>query len=153
MVFIFAYPILMLAIFATVFGQDGATVGPVPRDPVRAVLPAGHGRHGHPAVELPEPGDAIAVERDEGGLKRLRGTPMPASAYFLGKVGSVLVTASCRWRCCSLAASPCSASSCRPTSQRWVTFAWVFALGTAAGTVCGVAFSSVPRTGGARPRW
>jgi len=29
---------------------------------------------------------------------------------------------------------------------RWLTFAWVFVLGTAAGTVLGVAFSSVPRS-------
>ena len=30
---------------------------------------------------------------------------------------------------------------------RWWTFAWVLVLGTATGAVCGVAFSSVPRSG------
>ena len=34
----------------------------------------------------------IAIERDDGTLKRLRGTPMPPVAYFLGKIGLVLVT-------------------------------------------------------------
>ena len=32
-IFIFAYPVIMLAIFATVFGQDGARVGPEPGIP------------------------------------------------------------------------------------------------------------------------
>ena len=35
---------------------------------------------------------SIAVERDDGGLKRLHGTPLPSSAFFLGKTGEVLVT-------------------------------------------------------------
>jgi len=30
---------------------------------------------------------------------------------------------------------------------RWVTFGWVFLLGTATGAICGVAFSSVPSNG------
>ena len=34
---------------------------------------------------------AIAIERDRGLLKRLRGTPMPAGAYFIGKTGLVLI--------------------------------------------------------------
>ena len=33
----------------------------------------------------------IPIERDAGHLKRLRGTPMPKSAYFTGKVALVLV--------------------------------------------------------------
>jgi ABC-2 type transport system permease protein len=32
-------------------------------------------------------------------------------------------------------------------AAHWATFAWVLVLGTAAGAVCGVAFSSVPRSG------
>ena len=34
---------------------------------------------------------AIPQERDDGTLKRLQGTPMPKAAYFLGKIGLVLV--------------------------------------------------------------
>jgi ABC-2 type transport system permease protein len=32
------------------------------------------------------------------------------------------------------------------TTDRWLTFAWVLVLGTAAGAVCGVGFSSLPRS-------
>ena len=35
---------------------------------------------------------SVAVERDDGTLKRLRSTPMPPVAYFLGKVGLVAIT-------------------------------------------------------------
>jgi ABC-2 type transport system permease protein len=34
---------------------------------------------------------------------------------------------------------------------RWFTFAWVFVLGTAAGTVLGIAYSSVPKSGRSAP--
>jgi ABC-2 type transport system permease protein len=34
----------------------------------------------------------IPVERDLGALKRLRGTPMPAASYFIGK--AIVVTVS-----------------------------------------------------------
>ena len=36
---------------------------------------------------------AIPIERDSGALKRLAGTPMPRSAYFVGKVVLVAVVA------------------------------------------------------------
>ena len=36
-------------------------------------------------------GSGIATDRDDGTLKRLRGTPMPKVSYFLGKVLLVLV--------------------------------------------------------------
>lgn len=35
---------------------------------------------------------SLAIERDDGTLKRLAGTPLPPAAFFLGKVGLVLVT-------------------------------------------------------------
>ena len=35
---------------------------------------------------------SVATERDDGTLKRLRSTPMPPLAYFLGKVGLVAVS-------------------------------------------------------------
>ena len=91
-VFIFAYPIIMLAIFATVFGQDGATVGPPPGIPFAQYFLPGMLATGIMLSSFQHLAISIAVERDEGGLKRLRGTPLPSAAFFLGKIGSVLVT-------------------------------------------------------------
>src|SRR5699024_7492491 len=89
-VFIFAYPVIMLAIFATVFGQNGATVGPEPGIAFAQYFLPGMVATGVMLSSFQQVAISIAVERDEGALKRLRATPMPASAYFLGKVGSVL---------------------------------------------------------------
>ena len=34
---------------------------------------------------------SIPMEREDGTLKRLQGTPMPRSAFFIGKIGMVFV--------------------------------------------------------------
>jgi ABC-2 type transport system permease protein len=146
-IFIFAYPILMLAIFATVFGQNGATVGPEPGIPFAQYFLPGMVATGILLSSFQNLAMGIAVERDEGGLKRLRGTPMPASAYFLGKVGSVLVTSLIQMTLLIGIAAMAFGVDLPTEASRWTTFAWVFVLGTAAGAVCGVAFSSVPRSG------
>ena len=90
---------------------------------------------------------SIAVERDDGGLKRLHGTPLPPSAFFLGKIGEVLVTSLVQTALLLAAAALLFGVDLPTTATAWATFAWVFVLGTAAGTLCGVAFSSVPRSG------
>lgn len=148
-VFIFAYPVIMLAIFATVFGQGGATVGPEggPGIPFGQYFLPGMVATGVMLSSFQNIAISIAVERDEGGLKRLRATPMPASAYFLGKVGSVLVTSVVQMALLLAVAALMFDIELPTTADRWLTFAWVFGLGTATGAVCGVGFSSVPRTG------
>lgn len=146
-VFIFAYPIIMLAIFATVFGQDGATVGPEPGIPFAQYFLPGMLATGIMLSSFQNLAIGIAVERDDGGLKRLHGTPLPSAAYFLGKTGEVLVTSLIQTALLLAAAALLFDVPLPTTATAWGTFAWVFVLGTAAGTLCGVAFSSVPRSG------
>lgn len=142
--FIFLYPVVMLAIFATVFGRDGSTVGPVTF--AQYFLP-GMVATGVMLSSFQNLATFVAVERDEGGLKRLRGTPLPAASYFLGKVGQVLVTALAQTALLVGSAALFWDVPLPSDAGRWLTFAWVFVLGTATGSVCGVAFSSVPRSG------
>jgi ABC-2 type transport system permease protein len=146
-VFIFAYPIIMLAIFATVFGQDGATVGPPPGIPFAQYFLPGMLATGIMLSSFQQLAISIAVERDDGGLKRLHGTPLPPAAFFLGKTGEVLVTSLVQTALLLAAAALFFDVPMPTTATAWATFAWVFVLGTAAGTLCGVAFSSVPRSG------
>ena len=149
-VWIFAYPIIMLAIFATVFGQGGARVGATggfAGIPFGQYFLPGMVATGVMLSSFQNLAITIAVERDDSTLKRLRGTPLPASAYFLGKIGSVLLTSLVQTALLLLVAATVFGIEMPSTAARWITFAWVFALGTAAGAVCGVAFSSVPRTG------
>jgi ABC-2 type transport system permease protein len=146
-IFIFAYPVIMLAIFATVFGQDGARVGPEPGIPFAQYFLPGMVATGVLLSSFQNLAIAIAVERDEGRLKRLRGTPMPPAAYFLGKVGLVLGISVVQVGLLLVVGSAVFGIDLPTDPGRWWTFAWVFGLGTAAGAVCGVAFSSLLRSG------
>ena len=145
-VFVFAYPILMLAIFATVFGSDEELVpGSGVRFP-QYFLP-GMVATGVMLSSFQNLAISIAAERDDGTLKRLRATPLPATAYFLGKTGQVLFSTVVQ-TALLLAVAALVFDVPLPTGAgRWWTFAWVLVLGTATGAVCGVAFSSVPRSG------
>jgi len=146
-IFIFAYPVIMLGIFATVFGQGGATVGPAPGIPFAQYFLPGMLATGVMLSSFQNLAITIAVERDEGGLKRLRGTPMPATSYFLGKVGQVLVTSLVQTALLLAVAASLFSVPMPSSASAWTTFAWVFVLGTATGCVCGIGFSAVPRSG------
>lgn len=145
-IFILAYPVIMLAIFATVFADQTIDTGTgEPLDFPTYFLP-GMIATGVLLTSFQNLAISISVERDEGMLKRLRGTPMPPAAYFLGKIGSVLVTSVVQMVALFLAARFLFGIEL-PGASGWATFAWIFALGTASGAVCGVAFSSLPRSG------
>ncbi len=147
-VFVFAYPIVMMAIFSTVFGaaEQGSAQAGVEVDFARYFLP-GMIATGVVLTSFQSLAIAIAVERDDGTLRRLRATPLPATAYFGGKVLLTLATSLVQ-TAILLAVAALAFDVPLPTDGgRWTTFAWVFLLGTATGTVCGVAFSSLPRSG------
>lgn len=141
-IFIFAFPLIMLAIFGSVLDQDVAPGVSFTQYFVAGMVAAGIMLSSFQSLAI-----TIAMERDDGTLKRLRGTPMPPAAYFLGKIGMVLVTSLVQCALLLLAAGTLFGIDLPTEPGRWVTFAWIFVLGTAAGTVLGIAFSSVPRSG------
>jgi ABC-2 type transport system permease protein len=145
-IFIFAYPVIMLMIFSTVFGQDGATVGPGDGVSFSQYFLPGMIATGVLLSSFQSLAVQIPVERDTGGLKRLGGTPLPPAAYFLGKVGQVLLTTLVQVALLLAVAALVYDVDLPTTTDRWLTFAWVLVLGTAAGAVCGVGFSSLPRS-------
>lgn len=145
-VFIFVYPVLMLGIFGSVF-TDRLDLGPAGTSTFAQYFLPGMVATGVLLSSFQSLAISIAVERDEGSLKRLRGTPMPPTAYFLGKVGQVLVLAVVQNALLLVVAATAFGVPLPTDAGRWFTFAWVFVLGTATGAVCGVAFSSLPRSG------
>lgn len=149
MVFTFLFPVIMLMIFATVFARQGG-VGPgVAGGPItfaQYFLP-GMVATGVMLTSFQSLAIQIPVERDDGALKRLRGTPMPTAAYFLGKVGQVLVASVLQLALLLLIARVLFGVDLPTGAGAWLTFLWVFLLGTACGSVLGVAFSSVPSSG------
>jgi ABC-2 type transport system permease protein len=141
-VFSFAYPIVMLVIFASVFGEDDAPGGvPFPQYFLAGIAATGIMLTSFQAV-----GTAIAEERDRGDLARLQTIGTPAVSYFVGKAGQVLVTTALQLTALLTVAALQYDVPLPTETSRWLTFAWVVLGGALAGTVLGVAVASVGST-------
>jgi ABC-2 type transport system permease protein len=144
-VFTLAFPVMLLVIFGSVFDQDVAEGVPFTQYFVAGMIGAGLLAVGFQNLAI-----MIPIERDRGALKRLRGTPMPPAAYFIGKVLMVLAIGVAETALLLILAFTLYDVPV-PGAAQWVTFAWVTLLGITACTLCGVAFSSVVRSGRGAP--
>jgi ABC-2 type transport system permease protein len=140
-VFTFAFPVIMLFIFGSVFTDEIA-----PGVSFTQYFAAGMIATGIVLSSFQSLAIGIAVERDDGTLKRLRGTPMPPVAYFLGKVGLVFTTSLIQLAVLLTIGGLFFGLTLPDSPALWLRFAWIFLLGIAAGTALGIAFSSVPRS-------
>lgn len=140
--FIFAFPVVMLVIFGSVFGDQEAGPGV---SFIQYFL-AGMIATGVMLSSFQNLALSIADERDQGLLKRLHGTPMPPSAYLVGKIGMVLVLGLCQTALTLLTAVVVFGVDLPTEASSWLTFAWVYLLGTAAGSVLGIGVSALPRS-------
>jgi ABC-2 type transport system permease protein len=89
---------------------------------------------------------SIATERSDGTLKSLAGTPMPKSAYFVGKVVQVLAV-SLVIVVILLLIGVLAYDIDLPSGSDWFTFGWVTLLGAAGCTLLGIAISSLAKNG------
>ncbi len=140
--FSFAFPILMLGMFAVIFGDsfgEGDTEGV---NAARYFLP-GMAAAGVMLTSFQSMALSVAAERDDGTLKRLRATPMPPVSYFLGKVGLVALTSLAQFALLIAMARLAFGVPLPANTARWATFGEVFLLGVACGTVLGIAYSSL----------
>ncbi|MEU0237048.1 ABC transporter permease [Nocardiopsis sp. NPDC006198] len=141
LVFTFSLPALILVLFASVF--DGMFDMGMPA--VDHYLP-GMIAMGLMSVSFQLLGTGIAGERENGGLRRLRGTPMPPSAYFIGK--TVLVAFLSFGQTVLLLGVAVLGFGARLPSDAgsWATLAWVLLLGTVSCALLGIAVSSLARS-------
>jgi ABC-2 type transport system permease protein len=150
LVFTFAFPIIMLAIFTSAFASQGTMPNP---DGIGAGLSVG-------AYYLPGMVAAgvllsgvqnlaidIAHEKSDGRLKRWGGTPMSPFVYFVGKIGQVVVTATTQTAVLLVVAHFLLDIDLPSSASAWRTFAWVWLLGLTASCLLGIALSAVPRSG------
>jgi len=146
-VFTFAFPILLLVIFGSVFGGQDLEGGvSFAQYFVSGMIAAG--LFGSSFQNL---GISIPIERDTGALKRLAGTPMPRSAYFAGKVAVVGVVAVVQ-NLLLLSIGVLFYDLELPTSaSRWVTYGWVSVLGLTACTLLGIAATAIVKNGRTAP--
>ncbi|MFC6156031.1 ABC transporter permease [Kribbella jiaozuonensis] len=142
LIFTFFFPIIFLGIFSAVFGNTDFNGVNAATYFTPGMIASGIFLSSFQSLSI-----SIALERDEGLLKRLRGTPMPPQAYFIGKIGQVLIT-SIAQIALLLAISGLLLGVDLPTEPgKWANFVWIFILGTASGSVLGIAFSVVPKSG------
>jgi ABC-2 type transport system permease protein len=140
-IFTFAFPALLLLLFGTIFKGEYAHPGLSAGQVFSASMIA----YGIVSTAFITMGVGIAVDREDGTLKRLRGTPVTAAAYFLGKVLFVAVLSAVEVAVL-LAMGVLMFDLPLPTDAgRWVTFAWVFVLSVVACTLLGIAASALVR--------
>ena len=146
--FTFLFPAVMLTIFSTAFsetdfGPDGnGGVVSAAEYYLPAMLAAGVLLSGLQNMSID-----IAMEKSDGTLKRLDGTPLPVYSYFMGKIGQVLVTGILQAALVILLASVVFGAGLPSEPERWLTFAWVFLLGVITSAILGIALSGLPRSG------
>jgi ABC-2 type transport system permease protein len=142
MVFIFGFPIILLLIFGSVFSDEIA-----PGVSFRQYFTAGMIASGLMITSFQSLAIQIAIERDDGTLHRLAGTPMPKGAFFLGKIILVVVTATVQTMLLLVMGALLFGLDLPSDPGRWVTFTWLSLLGAATFTLLGIAASGVPRSG------
>ncbi|MFH8392440.1 MULTISPECIES: ABC transporter permease [unclassified Streptomyces] len=142
-VFTFAFPVVFLFLFASIFSNDVKGAGITASQLyVPAMMAAGI-----MSTSFQSLGISIAIERDEKVLRRLRGTPMPPAAYFFGKIWLVLVTGALETAILLTAGTTLYGVDLPSDPARWADFGWIFVLGLTACALLGIAVSSVPKSG------
>jgi ABC-2 type transport system permease protein len=140
-VFTLLFPVILLVVFGAVLDYDiggGVTF--------TQYFMAGVIAAGILGASLQNMAISIATERSDGTLKSLAGTPMPKSAYFVGKIVQVLVV-TLLIIAILLAVGVFAYGVDLPSGSDWITFAWVTVLGSASCTLLGIAVSSLAKNG------
>ena len=136
------FPVILLAIFGSVFKDTIAPGVTFSQYFVAGMIASGLVNSGFQNIAI-----NIPIERDLGAIKRLRGTPLPITSYFIGKAISVFASMVVQVFIL-LAIGVAFFGLNMPTEPiKWLTFTWLLLLGTASSTALGVAFSSVPKNG------
>ena len=141
-VFTLLFPVILLAIFGSVFKDTIAPGVTFSQYFVAGMIASGLVNTGFQALAI-----MIPVERDFGTLKRLRGTPMPASSYFIGKTILVLISTVIQIILLLGFGLLFFGLELPSDGTKWFTFAWLVVLGSACSTALGIAFSIVPKSG------
>jgi ABC-2 type transport system permease protein len=141
-VFTIFFPVILLAIFGSVFKDTIAPGVTFSQYFVAGMIASGLVNTGFQNIAI-----NIPLERDMGAIKRLRGTPLPITSYFIGKAISVFVSMAVQVLILLIIGAAFFGLNMPTEPSKWLTFTWLLVLGTASSTALGVAFSSVPKNG------
>ncbi len=139
LVFTLFFPVILLVVFASIFsGKVEGTDTDFRQVFMSGVIAAGVMSTAFSGLAI-----SIAVERDTGLVRRLALTPMPKTAYFIGKIVRVVVTTALETVLLIGIAATAFDLELPHTAERWATLGWCLALGTAACALAGTAYSAV----------
>ncbi|MGC4176026.1 ABC transporter permease [Demequina sp.] len=141
MIFIFAFPVFLLVIFGSIFGgQDVGEGVSFSQYFLAGMIASGIMNTGFQSLAL-----GLSADRDLDILKRLHGTPLPTTAFFAGKFVQVLFVSVVQLAALIALGVIAYDVDLPTTTNAWVTFTWVFLLGTAASVALGIGMSSALR--------
>ena len=141
-VFTIAFPIVFMAIFGAIFHSNIVPGVTFSQYFVAGMIATGVVNSGFQQLAI-----MIPMERDNGTLKRLRGTPMPALSYFIGKLIVVFVAVFVQVGLLMGLGTILFHLHMPASSEKWLRFIWLLVLGSICTTVLGIAFAAVPKSG------
>ncbi|PKQ18480.1 MAG: ABC transporter [Actinobacteria bacterium HGW-Actinobacteria-8] len=144
MIFIFAFPMIFLVLFGSVFsgqelGNSGVTF---PQYFMAGMIASGILNTGFQSLAI-----SISIDRQEDVLKRVFATPLPATSFFAAKILQMLIVSIIQIAILVALGVVLYGVELPTEGSTWLTFAWVFLLGTGASTTVGIAMSSLLRNG------
>jgi ABC-2 type transport system permease protein len=149
--FTFALPILFLGIFSAVFSGDIVDAPDRELRFVQYFLP-GIIALGVASSTFANLAMSISVERHEGLLKRLAGTPLPKRAFFLGRVASSVVITAVQTLLLLAIGVLLFGVDLPESGPRWLMFGYVLVVSAALGAGLGIAMTRlVPNARAAAP--
>jgi len=147
MFFNFSFPLMMLLVFTLAFsGMDfGIPQLGIEVSSAEYYLPAmvAMGIFISGAQNL---GIDIAIERNDGTLKRLAGSPIAPVSYFIGKFGQVFITGFAQLVILLVVGGVFLGAGLPTEPEKWLTLTWIFVLGIVSSAVLGITLSALPRS-------
>jgi ABC-2 type transport system permease protein len=141
-VFTFCMPAFLMVLLGSIFGEAYEGTG-VSASQVFAASLIGAGIISTSFISM---GIGITADREDGTLKRLRGTPMPTTSYFIGKIVLVVVASLAEVVLLLVVATLLLGLRLPTALADWLTFGWLFVLSTISCGLLGIAASSMARS-------
>jgi len=141
-VFTFALPTILMILLGSMIGGDSS----VPGLSAGQIIAAGMVGAGIISTSFNSMGIGLTANREDGTLKRLHGTPMPSTSFFLGKIILVAVTSVGEIVLMLVVAALLFDLKLPTDPMKWLTLLWVFALGVVACALLGIVVSSLVKS-------
>ena len=145
-IFTIFFPVLLLFIFGSVFKDTIAPGVTFSQYFVAGMIASGLVNSGFQQLAI-----NIPIERDNGALKRLRGTPMSPIAFFIGKAILVFLSMIAQVVMLLFFGAFFFHLHLPHSGALWLRFAWLVILGSACSTVLGIALAGIIKSGRGAP--